>query len=444
MSRLVIAFFVLQVIALPARAAAAAPATGKLSYNQHIQPILAENCFACHGPDSSTRKAKLRLDRAEFATARRGDGDIEPAIVPGDLKASPLIERITSADEDERMPPLESHKQLKPSEIALLQRWVAEGARYEEHWSLIAPSRPEVPSVPLAKKWARNPIDQFVAAKLTEEKLKPSREEDRARLLRRVTLDLTGLPPTPEEVATFLTDRSADAYERLVDRLLASDACAEQFTRHWLDAVRYADTHGIHIDNYRSIWPYRDWVMNAYRQNMPFDQFTVEQLAGDLLPAVTLDQKVASGFNRCLPTTSEGGAIPAEYEAIYAKDRVETVSTVWLGLTTGCAACHDHKFDPVSQRDFYSLTAFFRNNTMAAMDGNVSDTPPSLFVPAAQDRDRWTALQREVANIKREQQSRAKSTEFESAFAQWLSEAKVLSPRPRDRTVALYLPLSDG
>src|SRR5688572_13212588 len=438
MSRLVIAFFVLQVIALPARAAAAAPATGKLSYNQHIQPILAENCFACHGPDSSTRKAKLRLDRAEFATARRGDGDIEPAIVPGDLKASPLIERITSADEDERMPPLESHKQLKPSEIALLQRWVAEGARYEEHWSLIAPSRPEVPSVPLAKKWARNPIDQFVAAKLTEEKLKPSREEDRARLLRRVTLDLTGLPPTPEEVAAFLADRSADAYDRVVDRLLASDASAEQFTRHWLDAVRYADTHGIHIDNYRSIWPYRDWVVQAYRRNVTFDQFTVEQIAGDLLPDSTLDQKVASGFNRCLPTTSEGGAIAAEYEAIYAKDRVETVSTVWLGLTTGCASCHDHKFDPVTQRDFYSLTAFFRNNTMPAMDGNVSDTAPTVFVPATGDRERWTALQSEIAKLKKDYQSRGKSTELDVAFQQWLSTTKTLNAPPQDRTVSLH------
>jgi hypothetical protein len=434
----------LLVVSVCGAAAASAPAVGKLSYNEHIQPILAENCFACHGPDSSTREAKLRLDRAEFATARRGDGDIEPAIVPGDVKASPLVERITSTDDEERMPPLESRKQLKPAEIALLQRWVAEGARYEEHWSLIAPTRPAVPNATLAKRWARNSIDQFVAAKLAEAKLKPSREEDRARLLRRVTLDLTGLPPTPAELSTFLADRSADAYERVVDRLLASDACAEQFTRHWLDAVRYADTHGIHIDNYRSIWPYRDWVINAYRRNMPFDQFTIEQIAGDLLPRATLEQKVASGFNRCLPTTSEGGAIPAEYEAIYAKDRVETVSTVWLGLTTGCAACHDHKFDPVTQRDFYSLTAFFRNNTMPAMDGNVSDTPPSLFVPAVGDRERWTALQSEIGKLKGELETRAKSTEFEAAFEQWLATTKTLTAPPKDRTVALHLPLADG
>jgi mono/diheme cytochrome c family protein len=244
--------------------AASSPAlAGKISYNQHIQPILAENCFACHGPDSSARKAKLRLDRAEFATAPRGDGDLEPAIKPGNPKESPLVERILSTDEEERMPPLESHKQLKPEEIALLQRWVAEGAQYEQHWSLIAPTRPAVPAVALAKRWARNPIDHFIADKLAAAKLKPNREEERGRLLRRVTFDLTGLPPTPEEIGAFIADRSPDAYERVVDRLLATDACAEQFTRHWLDAVRYADTHGIHIDNYRSIWPYRDWVIGA-------------------------------------------------------------------------------------------------------------------------------------------------------------------------------------
>ena len=444
MSRFVFTALASLVICLRAVAAGAAPAAGKLSYNQHIQPILAENCFACHGPDSSARKAKLRLDRAEFATARRGDGDIEPAIVPGDLVASPLIERIKSTDDEERMPPLESHKHLTPDEIALLQRWVQEGAHYEEHWSLIAPTRPDVPAVSLARRWARNPIDHFVAEKLAEAKLKPSREEDRARLLRRVTFDLTGLPPAPEEFAAFLADRRPDSYERVVDRLLASEACAENFTRHWLDAVRYADTHGIHIDNYRSIWPYRDWVIGAYRQNLPFDQFTLSQIAGDLLPDATLDQKVASGFNRCLPTTSEGGAIPAEYEAIYAKDRVETFSAVWLGLTTGCASCHDHKFDPVTQRDFYSLTAFFRNNTMPAMDGNVYNTPPSLFVPASGDRERWKTLQTEIAKVKDEQQAQAKSAAFDAAFAQWLASATGLVPPRPDRTVALHLPLADG
>ncbi len=454
--------------------ALAAPAAGKISYNDHIQPILAENCFHCHGPDSGTRKAKLRLDLAKEATSPRGDGDLEPAIVPGKPAASPLVERIKSTDDEERMPPPESHKKLKPAEIALLERWVAEGAEYQEHWSLLAPVRSAVPSVaglsrkegeierrregekksgaarvvspspplPVSPSLARNPIDAFVLARLAEEKLHPSPPEQPSRLLRRVTLDLTGLPPTPEEIAAFLRDPSPGAYDRVVDRLLASDACAEQFGRQWLDAVRYADTHGIHIDNYRSIWPYRDWVVGAFRSNMPFDQFTIEQMAGDLLPAATLDQKVASGFNRCLATTSEGGAIAAEYEAIYAKDRVETMSTVWLGLTTGCAACHDHKFDPISQRDFYALTAFFRNNTMPAMDGNVSDTRPSLFVPAVGDRERWGALQLEIGAAKAELQARA--AQADEDFAAWLAAATVLVAPPLDHRGRLHVALNES
>jgi hypothetical protein len=417
------------------------PAPAKLTFNDNIQPILAENCFSCHGPDSSTRKAKLRLDRAEFATVEHGNYDA--AIVPGKPDASPLIERILSTDDDERMPPLESHKSLKPAEIALIKQWVAEGAQYQEHWSFIAPQRQSVPKASeVGASWARNPIDQFVAQKLTSAGLKPSGVEGSARLLRRVTLDLTGLPPTPEEIAAFMRDPSPAAYDRAVDRLLASDASAEQFSRQWLDAVRYADTHGIHIDNYRSIWPYRDWVTGAFKQNMPFDQFTVEQMAGDLLPNATLDQKVASGFNRCLPTTSEGGAIPAEYEAIYAKDRVETMSTVWLGLTTGCAACHDHKFDPVSTKDFYSLTAFFRNNTMPAMDGNVSDTPPSLFVPAKQDRERWPALQAEITAAKADADARAGQAEAD--FTAWLASAATLTAPPIDRKVRQHFALNQA
>lgn len=418
---------------------AAAPA--KLSYNDHIQPILAENCFHCHGPDSGARKGKLRLDRAEFATAVRGEH--EPAIAPGKPDTSPLIERILSKDPEEVMPPAESHKTLKPAEIALLKRWIAEGAEYQEHWSFLAPARPAVPATGAkVAKWVRTPVDHFIAATLAEKNLTPGRDETPARLLRRVTFDLTGLPPKPEEIAAFERDPSPAAYGRAVDRLLASDACAEQFARQWLDAIRYADTHGIHIDNFRSIWPYRDWVVNAFRQNMPFDQFTIEQMAGDLLPDATLDQKVASGYNRCLATTSEGGAIAAEYEAIYAKDRVETMSTVWLGLTTGCASCHDHKFDPISRKDFYSLSAFFRNNTMPAMDGNVSDTPPSLFVPAVADRARWSSLQTEISAARAALADRAKAADAD--FDTWLADAKTLVPPPGDRKVTMRLPLNEA
>ncbi len=429
----------LTVLAPPPTRAASAPAGGRpqIGYNTHIQPILAENCFHCHGPDSGTRKAKLRLDRAEFATAVRGDHD--PAIAPGKPDASPLIERILSKDSEEVMPPPDSHKSLKPAEIALLKQWVAEGAQYEEHWSFLAPVRPAVPGSGTAKSKSGNPIDGFVRARLDQEKLKPGRPEDPARLLRRVTLDLTGLPPTPDSLAAFVRDPSPAAYERAVDRLLATDACAEQFARQWLDAVRYADTHGIHIDNYRSIWPYRDWVVNAFRQNLPFDRFTVEQMAGDLLPEATLEQKIASGFNRCLPTTSEGGAIAAEYEAIYAKDRVDTMSTVWLGLTTGCAACHDHKFDPISTKDFYSLTAFFRNNTMPAMDGNVSDTRPNLFVPAAADRARWTEGQAELETLRTAEKTRAQ--EADADFVSWLATAKTLAVPPKEFDTPLHAPL---
>ena len=418
----------------PVHGAAAAPA--KIEYNAQIQPILAENCFACHGPDSAGRKAKLRLDRAEFATAARGTHD--PAIFPGKPDESPLIERILSKDAEEVMPPPESHKTLKPAEIALLKRWIAEGAPYQEHWSFLPPVRPAVPPVTNPKSLVANPLDAFILAGLEREKLSPARPEEPARLLRRVTLDLTGLPPTPEELAVFLRDPSPAAYARAVDRLLASDAGAEQFARQWLDAVRYADTHGIHIDNFRSIWPYRDWVVNAFRQNMPFDQFTVEQMAGDLLPDATLEQKIASGFNRCLPTTSEGGAIAAEYEAIYAKDLVETMSTVWLGLTTGCAACHDHKFDPVSTKDFYALTAFFRNNTMPAMDGNVSDTRPSLFVPALADRAEWTRVQTELATARAAQKARIKAADAD--FTAWLAATRSLAVPPKDYATPLHVP----
>ena len=436
------ALTVLAGVAWTAAAVAAAPApAAQISYNEHIQPLLAENCFPCHGPDAATRKGKLRLDRAEFATKPRANGEREAAIVPGQPAASPLIERLKTAEADEVMPPPDTHKKLKPAEIALLERWVAEGAAYQEHWSFLPPVRTALPDGPLIKGWARNAIDHFIAARLAATGLTPSPEENRARLLRRVAFDLTGLPPTPEEIAEFQRDTAADAYERAVDRLLASEAAAEHFARQWLDAVRYADTHGIHIDNYRSIWPYRDWVIGAYRRNLPFDQFTIQQMAGDLLPEATLDHKVASGFNRCLPTTSEGGAIAAEYEAIYAKDRVDTMSTVWLGLSTGCASCHDHKFDPISQREFYSLAAFFRNNTMPAMDGNVSDTPPRLFVPAVADRQWWDGLQPEITTAQEGLRRRAGAAEED--FQCWLSAAKVLAVAPVDRRVRLHLPLTE-
>src|SRR5712671_2259569 len=369
----------------------AAQPSGKISFNNQIQPLLSENCYPCHGPDSATLKPKkhpLRLDRERFAFEARDDG--KPVIVKGDPKASEVMRRLNATDDD-IMPPASEHKKLKPEENALIAKWIAQGAVYEKHWALIPPVRPDIAEA--GGRWARNPIDGFVARKLAEHKLKPNPEEQKARLLRRLCFDLTGLPPSPKELKEFLTERSPNAYEQAVDRMLASDACAEQFARHWLDGVRYADTQGIHHDHVRSIWPYRDWVIAAFKTNMPFDQFTIEQLAGDLLPRATLEQKIASGYNRLLPTTGEGGAIPDEYAAIYAKDRADTTTAVWLGLTTGCATCHDHKFDPIKMRDFYSLTAFFRNSTVPALDsGSSGNTAPLLFVPAPEDQLRWPEL----------------------------------------------------
>ncbi|HZQ47468.1 MAG TPA: DUF1553 domain-containing protein [Verrucomicrobiae bacterium] len=369
--------------------AAAASNAGKLEYNRDIRPILAENCFACHGPDSASRKAGLRLDKFTEAVAPRPKSS--PAIVPGKPADSELVRRITAGNPDDIMPPAKTLKTLMPQQKEILKRWIAQGAKYQPHWSLIAPVRPEFPKVH-NHHWARNPIDTFILAGLESAGLKPAPEADRRTLVRRVSLDLTGLPPTPEEVEAFVKDTSPNAYEKLVDKLLASPHYGEHRGRYWLDAARYADTHGIHMDNFREMWTYRDWVIDAFNRNETFDQFTVEQLAGDLLPNHTLDQEIASGFNRCNITTSEGGAIDEEYAVFYARDRTETTSVVWLGLTAGCAVCHDHKFDPLSQKEFYSLSAFFNNTTQAAMDGNIKDTPPNIMVPMMEDRPRWQKL----------------------------------------------------
>ncbi|HWB06937.1 MAG TPA: DUF1549 domain-containing protein, partial [Verrucomicrobiales bacterium] len=348
-----------------------------LSYNKDIRPILFDNCFACHGPDSASRKAGLRLDKFEEATKANKDG--LAAIVPGDLAKSGLAARITTQDADDLMPPPESHKKLKPEQIATLQRWITEGAKYEPHWSFIAPSRPAVPVVD-NPAWSQNPIDAFLLKEMKAAGLTPNPEADRHTLARRASLDLTGLPPEPALVEEFVKDAAPGAWERLLDKLMASPHYGEHRARYWLDAARYADTSGIHFDNYKEIWHYRQWVIEAFNRNERFDQFTIEQLAGDLLPNRSLDQQIASGFNRCNITTNEGGAIPEEYLVLYARDRTETTSQVFMGLTTGCAVCHDHKYDPVSQRDFYSLSAFFNNTTQAAMDGNVQNTPPVIPV----------------------------------------------------------------
>ena len=308
-------------------------------------------------------------------------------IVPGKSADSLLYQRISDTDPTFRMPPPDSRKQLTAAQIALLKRWIDSGAPWKEHWAFQAPVKPKPPAGPSQRRaWVRNPIDRFILAKLEEKGLAPAPAENQRALIRRVALDTTGLPPKPVEIETFLQDTPPNAYERMVDRYLASPHYGEHRARYWLDAARYGDTHGIHVDNYREIWPYRDWVIAAFNRNLPFDQFTIEQLAGDLLPNATLDQRIATGFQRCNVTTNEVGIIDDEYAEIYAKDRADTVGAVWLGMTVGCATCHDHKFDPISQKDFYALGAFFRNTTQKVMDGNISDTPPILLVPRAADR----------------------------------------------------------
>lgn len=364
------------------------------NFNRDIRPILSNNCFKCHGFDEKNRQADLRLDTLAGATAELPSGG--KAIVPGDLSASALVARITSDNPDERMPPPSSGKTLTPEQIELLKQWVAAGAEYKAHWSFTPPERKDPPAVQQAD-WARNPIDNFVLAKLEEEGLKPAPQADRYTLARRLSLDLTGLPPTPAEVDAFVADASPDAYEKLVDRLLASPRYGEHMGRYWLDQARYGDTHGLHLDNERSMWPYRDWVINAFNRNQPFDQFTIEQIAGDLLPNATQDQKVATGFSRCNVSTSEGGSIDDEVLVRYAVDRVETTSTVFLGLTLGCAVCHDHKFDPVTQKEFYQLFAFFNGVAEKAMDGNALLPPPVMKVPSGDQVAQKQTLEQQLA-----------------------------------------------
>lgn len=405
-------------------------------YNRDIRPILNDNCFACHGADSAARQAGLRLDIREEAIAMM-------AIEPGDPEASEMIDRIhRDEDDDLAMPPIDGHKRLSDAEKQLLVRWVQEGAEYQPHWSLVPPMRPVPPEVS-NPDWVRNEIDAFVLARLDAAGLQPAKEADRRTLARRLSLDLRGLPPSIEEVEAFVKDDSPDSYRRYVDRLLDSVRWGEHRARYWLDYARYADTHGIHFDNYREIWAYRDWVIDAFNRNQPFDEFSIEQLAGDLLPEPSLDQQVATGFNRCNITTNEGGIIDEEYKVLYARDRTETTSLVWLGLTTGCAVCHDHKFDPVTQRDFYSLSAFFNNTTQPVRDGNVQDTPPIVTVPARADRARFKALPAELAAANaRVQEARSTARAAFDQQAGSIDAAAVQQSLP-DRELALHVPLSE-
>lgn len=358
----------------------AAPAT--IDFNREIRPILSENCFACHGPDQNKRKAGLRLDIKEDALKEIESGGF--AIVPGKPAQSLLLKVVAlPEDDDSRMPPAKTGKALTAAQIDLLSRWIADGAKYAEHWAYVPSERPSVPENSLAKSFARNPIDAFVFEKLREAKLKPNAEADRATLIRRASLDLTGLPPTVAEVDAFLADKNPDAYEQVVERLLASPHYGERMAMAWLDAARFADTAGYHFDGFRQMHLWRDWVIQSFNDNKPFDEFTIEQIAGDLLPNASIEQKIATGFHRNVMTTDEGGVDPEEYLTKYQVDRVSTTAQVWLGTTLACAECHDHKYDPISTKEFYQFYAFFNGIPEKGLDGTrVKNPAPVLRVPS--------------------------------------------------------------
>jgi len=356
-----------------------------VSFNRDVLPILSNNCFACHGPDEQQRKTKFHFDTREGAFAKRG------VIEPGKAAESLLIEMITHTDPKQRMPPPESGHSLTDQQIAVLRRWIDEGAAWDTHWAYVPAKRPEPPATRRAR-WVRHPIDQFILARLEREGLEPSPEADKETLLRRLTYDLTGLPPTPAEVVAFLADTSPDAYEKRVDALLQSPHYGERMAMVWLDAARYADTHGYHIDSLRQMWPWRDWVIGAFNRNLPFDQFVVEQIAGDLLPNATRDQQVATGFNRNHMINFEGGAIAEEYQVEYVIDRVEATSSAFMGLTMGCARCHSHKYDPITHKEFYQFFAFFNSVPEKGLDGRTGNAAPVLLLPSHAQQTRLDEL----------------------------------------------------
>jgi hypothetical protein len=391
------------------------PDGSRVSYSLAIRPLLANSCYACHGPDASHRQADLRLDVRDVAVLR--------AIVPGKAVKSRLLRRITSDDPDFRMPPPDSRRPpIDAAGAALLRQWINEGAVFEPHWAYVPPARPPLPDLP-QDNWPRNAVDRFVAAACQQHGLRTSPDCDPRTLIRRVSFDLTGLPPAPAEVDGFVADHSPAAYEKLVDRLLASPHYGERMAMYWLDVARYADTGGYHSDNERSVWMYRDYVIRAFNENKPFDRFTIEQLAGDLLRGAADEQKIASGYNRLLQTTEEGGAQPKEYTAKFAADRVRNTAAAWLGSTMGCAQCHDHKYDPFAAKEFYSFAAFFADVKEAAV-GRQEQTP----MPSPEQATRMRQLDAEMAALQKTLNT--PTAELDAAQAEWEQAGKAKPPEP--------------
>lgn len=393
--------------------------TAELQFNRDVRPILADHCFACHGPDAANRKADLRLDVRDDAIAAG-------AIVPGDADKSGLVARILSEKPDERMPPPEAKKDLSQAQREVLRKWIAQGARYQKHWAYEPPQRAAIPQ-------GENGIDFLVRKRLAKLGLKPSPEADRRMLLRRLSFDLVGLPPSPDEVAAFANDKSPDAYEKVIDRLLASPHYGERMAIGWLDVVRFADTIGYHSDNPRNIWPYRDWVIASFNQNKPFDRFTLEQIAGDLLPDANQETRIGSAFNRLLLSTEEGGAQPKDYESRMLTDRVRAIGAAWLGQTTGCAQCHDHKFDPFTQRDFYSLGAFFADIQEAGAGPRERGMP----VFSEQDKQRLSEFDASIASAETGSEQRANLEKERKQFHDSLPACLVSASNEKLRTVRI-------
>jgi hypothetical protein len=412
----------------------------RVDFNSDIRPILSENCYQCHGPDANRRKGKLRLDAKEDAFRDRSGHAV---IVAGKPDESEIVARICETDDATRMPPPGSGKPLSKAQVETIRRWISQGAEWKGHWAFETPARTRVPKGDNSfTAFIRNDIDRFILAKLRERGLTPAPEADKVSLIRRLTFDLTGLPPTPSETRAFLTDRHGDAYERLVDRLLSSPKYGERMAMAWLDLVRYADTTGFHSDTHRDIWMFRDYVIQSFNDNKPFDQFTVEQLAGDLLPGPAEVHKIASGYNRLLMTTQEGGAQPKEYAAKYMADRVRNVSSVWMGLTLGCAECHDHKFDPLTTKDFYSLASFFADvkETPVGVQEQTRVPTPAQASEEKEIQSRITATQatldRQTPELDREQ------AEWERSLADRRIEWQCVTPesaRSSARTELLVL-----
>ncbi|MFN8742370.1 MAG: PSD1 and planctomycete cytochrome C domain-containing protein [Pirellula sp.] len=393
-----------------------------IEYNRDVRPILSDKCFACHGADVGTREAGLRLDTTDSLNVRDTGS---AAIVAGQSAESLIIERIISEDADLKMPPPHLNKALTANEIDILKKWIDQGAKYQNHWAFESPRRTEPPKLDNSKL-IQNPIDQFLQSNLKEKGLFPSAVADKSTLIRRVSFALTGLPPTLEEQEQYFSDNSDTAYQSMVDRYLQSERFGEEMARHWLDVARYADTHGMHLDNERQMWAYRDWVVRSFNNNMPFDQFTIEQLAGDLLPSPSLDQLIATGFNRCNVTSSEGGSINEELIYRYAVDRTSTTMQVWMGLSGGCAVCHDHKFDPISQKEFYSMYAFFNSAADPAMDGNSLLTSPTTQIHREEDKTKLAEIDEKLKALLEKFEAETSNIEY--------SDPALANPQPEPET----------